>query len=150
VERDRTLPAPDAAPDAGAADPARVSAAALTERFVRALRRLEDTGEPDDLTSLYANDAVAGNVLDPASHRGVDGVREFWRGYRRQFGRIQSTFRTVIGHDAAAALEWTSHGEVDGRPVEYRGVTVLELGDGTIRRSCAYYDPHSLGQQLVG
>lgn len=125
-------------------DPDGASADGITARFIDALQRLERDGDVDALAGLYAADSVAGNVLRVDAFHGVDGAREFWSAYRDQFGEIASTFDNVIEGDGTAALEWSSKGTINGRPVEYRGVTVLEAGDGELRRTCAYFDPTAL------
>ena len=125
-------------------DPARAPADGITARFIDALQRLERDGDVDALAGLYAADAVAGNVIRVDAFQGVEGAREFWSAYRSQFGEITSTFDNVIEGDGTAALEWSSTGTINGRPVEYRGVTVLEAAAGELRRTCAYFDPTAL------
>ena len=54
----------------------------------------------------------------------------------------------ITGQDRAA-LEWTTTGAgPDGKPFTYTGVTVLEIKDDKITRSCAYFDPSALGRQI--
>jgi len=119
------------------------SAAGIAARFIDALQRLEREGDVEALVELYAADGVAGNVLRIDAFHGADGAREFWSAYRGQFGEIASTFVNVIEGDTAA-LEWSSTGTINGRSVEYRGVTVVEAADGEVRRTCAYFDPTAL------
>ena len=102
------------------------------------------TRDVEPIASLYRHDGVAGNVLHIDGFHGVDGAREFWTAYRDQFGEISSTFANVIEGAGTAALEWSSAGTINGRRVEYRGVTVLEATEGALRRTCAYFDPRSL------
>lgn len=116
----------------------------IAARFIDALQRLERDGEVDALVELYAPDAVAGNVLRVDAFSGTDGARTFWTAYRDQFGEIASTFANIVEGDDAAALEWSSTGTINGRDVEYRGVTVLESAGGALRRTCAYFDPTAL------
>ena len=57
------------------------------------------------------------------------------------FRKIRSEFTHVIEGGGGAVLEWVSRGALaDGRPVEYKGVTVLETDGGRIRRCRTYYD----------
>jgi ketosteroid isomerase-like protein len=125
-------------------DPAAPSAGGIAARFIDALQQLERDGDVEALVALYAADGVAGNVLRVDAFSGVDGAREFWSAYRSQFGEIASTFANVIEADDAVALEWSSTGTINGRTVEYRGVTVVESAGGEIRRTCAYFDPSAL------
>jgi ketosteroid isomerase-like protein len=121
----------------------------MADRFVEALRSLERDGDAGPLGDLYADDSRAGSVQHPDAYLGRDGARQFWAAYRSTFATVESTFRTVIGGDRAAALEWTTAGTVSGNLVRYDGVTVLEFGDGRIVRSCAYYDATQLGRTTL-
>jgi ketosteroid isomerase-like protein len=112
--------------------------------FAEALQACERTGDVDELVALYEEDCTSGNVLRPDEYRGRDGARDFWRRYRAQFDDVASTFRVVAGDDRGGVLEWETTGTVNGEPVEYRGATVLEVRNGAITRSCAYFDPTAL------
>jgi hypothetical protein len=46
-----------------------------------------------------------GNVSVPEAFEGHDGLREFWKGYRKTFGEMKSEFRNVILTGDRAALE---------------------------------------------
>ena len=53
----------------------------------------------------------------------------------------RTTFSDVVEGGDRAALEWTSEGSlVDGRPLTYRGVTVVDFDGDTITRLSTYYD----------
>jgi ketosteroid isomerase-like protein len=128
-----------------------VSGDDLARRFIAALEQLEAGDGADGLAALYADDAVSGNVATSRTYDGPDGAREFWTGYRSTFDRIASEFRTVTVSDDSAALEWRSTGTLTaGDDVDYEGVTVLELRDGRIVRSTAYFDPNAIVSQLSG
>ena len=89
------------------------------------------------------------NPTDRTPHRGVDGVREFWRQYRGTFKEIESEFRNVVESDRVAMLEWTSRGRfAGGDEFEYSGVSVIEYDGDKIRRFCAYFEPATLGAQV--
>jgi ketosteroid isomerase-like protein len=121
----------------------------VAQRFMEALRSLEHDGDPAALADLYAEDSRSGNLQRPDGFQGREGARQFWLTYRSTFGDVRSEFRTVVASADAAALEWTTEGTVNGRPVRYDGVTVLELAGGEIVRSCAYYDPTWLGRETL-
>lgn len=117
--------------------------------FIDALHTLEDTKDAGPLAALYAGDAKSGNVLVPDRFDGPDGARAFWTEYRGSFETAHSEFRNVIAGDGAAALEWTTEGTgVSGSPFRYSGVTILEIKDGRVTRSSAYFDPKALGRQI--
>ena len=121
----------------------------MTDRFIAALRTLEETRDVEPIAALYAEDSQAGNVLDPNRFRGPDGARQFWSEYRGTFGEVKSIFRNIIAAGERVALEWTTRGtSFDGAPLEYSGVTVLETAGEWVTRSCAYFDPGGLGRQV--
>lgn len=117
--------------------------------FIAAMQTLERDGDVGALAGLYADDCTVGNVLEPEAFQGRSGAEEFWRRYRATFDQVESTYRTVVDDGTSVALEWDSTATVDGRSISYRGVTVIEQGDGGITRTCAYYDPAQLGSQLT-
>lgn len=121
----------------------------LAHTFIDALHALEASRDAEPLTQLYAPDAKLGNVIAPDRFTGPEGARRFWTEYRGTFQDLRSEFRNVITEQDRAALEWTTTGAgPDGKPFTYNGVTVLEIRDGKITRSCAYFDPSALGRQI--
>lgn len=121
----------------------------IANQFIEALRALEDTKDVEPLAALYAPDALVGNLLAPDHFHGPDGARTFWTEYRGTFESARSTFRNVIAGEGNAALEWTTEGtSFEGSPLAYSGVTVLEIEDGKVSRSSAYFNPKELGRQV--
>jgi ketosteroid isomerase-like protein len=113
----------------------------LTEEFMRALQRFEATGELAALLAMFAEDAEALNLGRTEPARGTDQVAGFWRDYRSVFKTIRSEFTHVIEGKDGAVLEWVSRGSLlNGDPVEYKGVTVLETNGDRVRRFRTYYD----------
>lgn len=113
----------------------------IAQRFIDALHTLEAGRDPEPLAGLYAEDAIAGDTATTKTA----GAREFWSGYRDTFDEIRSDFRNVVPGDDAVALEWVSTGRLSGgSEVEYEGVTLLELDEGRITRSTAYFDPRAI------
>jgi len=116
---------------------------ARVDRFIAALRALEEDRNCEPLLALFARDATAGNpFFDPPLH-GREGIRRFWIGYRATFDRVRSTFERRIVEGDQAALEWRTEGEIAAtrRPVTYRGVTLLQFAGEQVIRLRAYYDP---------
>ena len=113
----------------------------LTEEFMRVLQQFEATGELAPLLSLFDDDAEALNLGRTEPARGADQVEGFWRDYRSIFRALRSEFTHVIEGKDGAVLEWISRGTLlNGEPVEYKGVSVLETGGDRIRRFRTYYD----------
>lgn len=114
----------------------------LTRHFIQALQGAERTGDIGPLVALFADDATLSNLGGTEPCHGQPGAARFWREYLGVFRSIQSSFGLILEGDAAAALEWTSEGDLPGgHPIRYSGVSVLEMRDGRIHRFRAYYDP---------
>ena len=122
----------------------------VTKDFVSALQTLEATRDAGPLTALYSSGAKSGNVIAPDQFEGPDGAHQFWMEYRGAFGETKSEFRNIIMGVQGAALEWTTTGtSLAGKPVQYSGVTLLEISEQKVTRSCAYFDPGALGRQMT-
>jgi rubrerythrin/ketosteroid isomerase-like protein len=112
-----------------------------TQQFIEALRELEETHDLERMVSLFDEESEVSNPMDAAPHRGQEGARRFWRTYRDSFEEIHSDFSRIVESDDAAMLEWTSRGVLRGdRPIDYSGVSVLELRGGKVRRFRTYFD----------
>lgn len=108
-------------------------------RFVAELRRFEQHSDPAPLTAQFTDDAVT-ERLDARGER-TGAVEQFWREYREQFDELRTTFFNAVEAGDQVALEWKSEGTLPGgRPVAYRGVTVLDYAGDRIMRLRTYYD----------
>ena len=115
--------------------------APLTNEFIRGLQGFERTGEVAPLVALFHEDGEAVNLGRTEPARGHEEIEGFWRDYRAVFRTIRSEFTHVIEGEGGSVLEWVSRGALsNGEPVEYKGVTVLEVEDGRVRRCRTYYD----------
>jgi steroid delta-isomerase-like uncharacterized protein len=121
----------------------------LADRFVEALRELEENRNVEALVGIHTEDCEVGNVSVPETFRGHEGLREFWTSYRSTFGEMNSEFRNVFATEDRAALEWTTEGTSNGDTVSYEGVSILEIEDGNVRRFMAYFDTRDLTGQVV-
>ena len=68
----------------------------VADRFVEALRELEEDRNVEALVEIHAGGCEVGNVAVPETFRGHAGLREFWTSYRSTFGEKKSTFRNVF------------------------------------------------------
>lgn len=119
------------------------------QRFLDALRALEESGDVGPMSSLFTSDCEVSNVASPHVWQGIEEAHRFWRDYRGNFVDVRSEFRSIIEAGDKAALEWSSQGEaVGGQSIEYEGVTLLEFEGDQIRRLRAFFDPARLGRQL--
>ena len=122
----------------------------VAERFVDALRKLEEDRDVEALVEIHAEDCEVGNVAVPQTFEGHDGLREFWTNYRKTFGEMKSTFRNVFANEEGhAALEWTTEGTSGEDSVSYDGVSILEIEGSKVRRFMAYFDTRRLTNQVV-
>lgn len=109
----------------------------LARRFQQALQQCEQSRSPEELAKLFATDATLHNLGANESR----DARVFWQTYLEQFQQIRSEFTHEVIAENSAALEWRSRGTLrDGAPIEYRGVSLLELDNDTIRAFRTYYD----------
>lgn len=121
----------------------------VADRFIEALRRLESDRELDPIVGTYSDDCEVGNIIAPERFHGPGGARRFWTEYRETFGEMRSEFRNIIAADGCAALEWTTSGtSAGGDPIEYDGVSILEVDGDKISRFRAYFNPRQLGRQI--
>lgn len=122
----------------------------MADKFVEGLHKLEEARDVETLVALYADESEIGNVVAPEKFKGQAGAREFWTKYRDTFGEVHSEFRNIFATEDRAALEWHTTGtSTNGDPVEYEGVTLLEIEGDRITRSRAYFDAGALGRQIV-
>jgi steroid delta-isomerase-like uncharacterized protein len=122
----------------------------VADRFVEALRKLEEDRDVEALVEIHAEDCDVGNVAVPRTFSGHEGLREFWTSYRDTFGDMKSEFRNVFAdEDGHAALEWNTTGSANGNEVSYDGVSLLEIEDGKVTRFRAYFDPRTVNDQVV-
>ena len=125
--------------------------AQVAERFIEGLRALEESRDLEKIVGVYADNCEVGNIVSPEKFLGHEGAREFWTKYRDTFGEVHSEFRNRIITDTRAALEWTTTGTTTGgAPINYDGVSLLEIEGDRITRFRAYFNAGSLGQQIVG
>ncbi|MBP1807150.1 nuclear transport factor 2 family protein [Rubellimicrobium aerolatum] len=111
----------------------------MAQTFANALQETEESRDPEPLVRLFAEDAELRNLA--IAHQGIDGARQFWETYLHQFESIRSEFSHLIESEGQAALVWTSDGTMkDGRPISYRGVSVIEFAEGKVRRFETIYD----------
>jgi ketosteroid isomerase-like protein len=106
--------------------------------FATALQDFERSADPTDLVARFADGATL-TRLDASGER--DDPEAFWREYRDQFDDLSTTFTHAVEGEDRCALEWKSTGTLaTGRPIEYRGVTVLEFDGSAVSRLRTYYD----------
>lgn len=122
----------------------------VADRFIEALRRLEEDRDVEPLVEIHKEDCDVGNVAVSRTFSGHEGLREFWTSYRNTFDEMKSEFRNVFADDSGhAALEWSTEGTSSGNEVSYEGVSILEIEGDKVSRFRAYFDPRRLTEQIV-
>jgi len=107
--------------------------------FANALQTFEKDGDAAALAARFTSDAVTQRLDARGERRGE--VEQFWREYRDQFDSISTTFYDVVEGGDRVALEWSSDATLtDGRPITYRGVTVIDLDGDKVGKLRTYYD----------
>lgn len=110
------------------------------EKFMDALREIEESSETKGMLDLFSEKCEISNVaIKPL--RGKQGVLRFWRDYRANFKEIHTEFTSVTETEGKSFLEWVSRGVLQsGRCIIYEGLTFLEWADSQIVRFKAYHD----------
>lgn len=109
----------------------------MAERFREALQQTEQSNDPQPVAALFR----AGAKLVNLGGDHTTDARKFWANYLAQFSEIHSEFIGEVRSDQSAALEWKSAGKLpDGRPVEYRGVSLLDFDGEEVTSFRTYYD----------
>ena len=106
--------------------------------FAAALQQFERDSDPAPLVGLFTEGATA-TRLDARGER--TDVSAFWTEYRAQFHELTTTFLHAVEGADQVALEWTTEATLtDDRPLDYRGVTVIDLDGDRITALRTYYD----------
>lgn len=112
----------------------------VTEQFMQALTEAETTGTLDALLALHGPQVTLQNLTD-RTWTGPDEARDFWQTYLGNFGQIRSEFTHSQELDGLGVMEWTAKGTLKGgQPIEYRGVSLIELDGDKVKAFRTYYD----------
>ena len=122
-----------------------------TDRFKESILKMEADRDVQPLVALFADHAK----LDaPARHEpliGCDGATEFWTEYLESFKSVRSRFTREHILGDTAVLEWQSSGTLlTGRPIEYRGVSIVRFKEQKIESFTAYYDSAAFVTDAAG
>jgi steroid delta-isomerase-like uncharacterized protein len=90
--------------------------------------------------------------------RGRREIEEFFRELFAATPDLETTVTRVVAGEKQAAVEWRMRGTFDGapfqgieptgRPVEMRGLDMLEVEDGKLRSITGYYDGAEYARQI--
>lgn len=133
--------------------------AAATDRGTSRARRWAVDGkgedmEPQDLVESYFASCSAGDAAAIARHfcsdavvydlnhdpvRGAERIGDFFVRVRQRWGGAVWEVNTFLGHDAAAAIEWTMRGRDGGDAFVVRGSEHYEFREGRISEIRQYW-----------
>lgn len=113
--------------------------------------------DPDGIVAFGAPDWVD-DFVAVGEVRGHDAIRAFFRETFAAFPDFEIAVDRIVADATSAAVQWHATGTFTGGPfqgilatgrrVKLRGVDVMEVADGLIRRNTVYYDGASLARQI--
>ena len=90
--------------------------------------------------------------------RGREEVKDFFRGVFAAMPNAETTCLRVVAGETSAAVEWRMTGTFDGepfqgvdptgKPIDVRGLDIIEIEDGLIVSNTAYYDNMAYARQV--
>lgn len=111
------------------------------ERFKATVQQIEKVKDPGPLVTLFAEDATLDAPAREQVLRGKQGATIFWSEYLNAFKDIESTFTETKDYGDYAVLEWESNGTLPtGKPIKYRGVSIVSFKGDKVTRFVTYYD----------
>ena len=90
--------------------------------------------------------------------RGREEIKDFFRGVFAAMPNAETTCLRVVAAENSAAVEWRMTGTFDGqpfqgvdptgRPIDVRGLDLIEIEEGLIVSNTAYYDGMAFARQV--
>lgn len=120
-----------------------------TEEFIGLLQQVEKTRQVEPLVALFAEDAALLSPVLSQPLQGKEGARSFWRKYLALFRRVRSEMTEVLETSLDSGdnprllvvLEWQSDAILaTGKPLSFRGISLVELVQGRVQSFRTYYD----------
>ncbi len=119
------------------------------ERVGRSLVEAWNTHDPTRVAALYAADFVGADVAEAHPVQGREGVQRRTQAYLSAFPDLRFTLEEeIVGQDQAVVV-WQARGTQRGpvlniprtdRQIAVRGVWVLSVSDGEIKRGTCIWD----------
>jgi steroid delta-isomerase-like uncharacterized protein len=111
----------------------------------------------DTIVELDSPDVVE-DVLAGETLYGKEGVRQYFEELFASLPDASVTVERVVTDDTTAVVTWRLQGnftgaafqgvEATGRPMDVRGVDVMEIKNGHIDRNTIYYDGLGVARQM--
>ena len=111
------------------------------DTFKKTLRQIEESKDPAALVALFGDDATVDSPARESKLSGRDHVHNFWAEYLGAFSEVRSTFTTEHTIGDTSVLQWHSTGTLPtGRPIHYRGVSIVTFKGYKVATFTTYYD----------
>jgi steroid delta-isomerase-like uncharacterized protein len=141
----------------GATTPKRRTKAQVAEEIARGYFDAVARRDPDAMAAFWAEDGID-DLVPVGIFRGPAEIRSFFAGLFAAFPDMEFTVEQVAATAAVVAVRWRAHGtfrgaafqgvEPTGRRIEIRGCDCVEIEDGRIVRTTAYYDGAAFARGL--
>jgi steroid delta-isomerase-like uncharacterized protein len=135
-----------------ASETTRTPAAVAREAFEAVIAR-----DPDAIVQLAAPDAQD-DVVAVGELRGREEIRRFFDEVFTAFPDFAMTIDRIVSDERTAVVQWHATGTFNGGPflgilptgrcVALKGVDVMEIDAGLIRRNTIYYDGATMARQV--
>jgi steroid delta-isomerase-like uncharacterized protein len=113
--------------------------------------------DPEAIVSHWHEDGVD-DVVPLGVKRGRQEIEQMFREMFAAAPDLETTVTRIVAGEKEAAVEWRMRGtfngapfqgiEPTGRPLELRGLDMLEIEDGKIARITSYYDGAEYARQI--
>ncbi len=123
-------------------------------------RAIFDTINAKDLDALvrFVDAVTVDDFVAVGEFHGPEEIRRFFAELFTAFPDFTITVERVVGDDTAAVVQWRAGGSFTGGPfqgveptgsdVALRGVDVMEITNGIVRRNTIYYDGAAFARQV--
>jgi steroid delta-isomerase-like uncharacterized protein len=137
--------------------PKRLSRRKAVEQHVRSYLEAIGRRDVEALGAHWSEDGVE-DLVPIGILRGREEVKEFFRGVFAAMPNAETTCLRVVAAETSAAVEWRMTGTFDGepfqgvdptgKPIDVRGLDLIEIKDGLIVSNTAYYDNMAYARQV--
>lgn len=109
--------------------------------FKKTLQQIEESRDVTPLVALFGEEASIDSPARDHKLTGRNEIQKFWSEYIDAFGTIRSTFTADHTIGDTSILEWVSEGTLPtGRPIKYRGVSIITFRGYKVSSFTTYYD----------
>ena len=139
------------------AKPKRVSRRKAVEQHARSYIDAIGRRDVEALGAHWSEDGVE-DLVPIGILRGREEVKDFFRSVFAAMPDAETTCLRVVAAETSAAVEWRMTGTFDGepfqgvdptgKPIDVRGLDLIEIEDGQIVSNTAYFDNMDFARQV--